>query len=58
MLHVSGTTADERVAIYTLSGVQVLAAEGQADATAINVSALQSGVYVVVTEAGARKFVR
>ena len=58
VLHVSGTTADERVAIYTLSGVQVLAAEGQADATAINVSALQSGVYVVVTEAGARKFVR
>ena len=58
VLHVSGTVEGEPVAIYTLNGMQVLAAQGQADATAINVSALQSGVYVVVTEAGARKFVR
>lgn len=58
VLHVSGTAEGEPVAIYTLSGAQVLTANGQADATAINVSALQRGVYVVVTQAGARKFVR
>ena len=58
LLHVSGTTEGERVAIYTLSGAQVLTANGQADATAINVAALQRGVYVVVTQAGARKFIR
>lgn len=57
-LHVSGTAEGERVAIYSLNGAQVLTATAADGATAVDVAALPAGVYMVVTSAGARKFVR
>ena len=57
-LRVSGTSAGERVAVYSLNGAQVLAATAADGATAVDVAALPEGVYVVVTAAGARKFVK
>ncbi|MGN0224373.1 MAG: T9SS type A sorting domain-containing protein, partial [Muribaculaceae bacterium] len=57
-LHVSGTSEGERLAVYALNGAQVLTASASEGVTAIDVAALPRGVYMVVTAAGARKFVR
>ena len=46
------------MAIYSLNGAQVLTATAADGATAVDVAALPAGVYMVVTSAGARKFVR
>lgn len=55
-LHISGTTAGEPIAIYSLAGVKVLGATGADTATAVDITDLTPGVYTVATSAGAFKF--
>ena len=57
-LHVSGTEAGESVEVYALNGLRVLYGATAAGATAVDISSLPQGVYVVVTSAGAKKFVK
>ena len=55
-LHISGTTAGEPIAIYSLAGVKVLDATAADTATAVDITDLTPGVYTVATSAGAFKF--
>lgn len=55
-LHISGTTAGEPIAIYSLAGVKVIDATAADTATAVDITDLTPGVYTVATSAGAFKF--
>lgn len=57
-LIVSGTAAGEAVKIYGVNGALAAEAVGCDGSTTVNVAALPSGVYIVKTAAGVRKFVK
>ena len=58
LLTVSGTHAGETVLVSDVAGKTVAAAKASAESTALSLSNVPAGLYIVKTDLGARKFVK
>ena len=58
LLTVSGTHAGETVLVSDVAGKTVATAKASAESTALSLSNVPAGLYIVKTDLGARKFVK
>lgn len=58
LLTVSGTHAGEIVLVSDVAGKTVATAKASAESTALSLSNVPAGLYIVKTDLGARKFVK